>query len=118
MSPLQTKQNITAALAGFAAEPLAQAATTLFESLVLVRRATGKSPSRQPFATIEKLLVELCFEARNLQLMGLSDSHPMVANLAGTNRIQMGTLLSHAAERKLHVEKLLEEENQLIPPFQ
>lgn len=89
----------------------------LRERTVVVRRESRKSPSKQPFAPIEKLLVELCFEARDLQLMALSEFHTMLANLAGANRIQMGTLLSYAAERKLPLEQLFGDKNQLIPPF-
>jgi len=87
------------------------------ERTVVVRRESRKSPSKEPFAPIEKLLVELCFEARDLQLMALSDFHSMLANLAGTRRIQMATLLNYAAERKLPLTELFGEKNQLIPPF-
>lgn len=87
------------------------------ERTVVVRRESRKSPSKEPFAPIEKLLVELCFEARDLQLMALPEFHTMLANLAGTSRIQMGTLLSYAAERKLPLEHIFGDKNQLIPPF-
>jgi hypothetical protein len=87
------------------------------ERTLVVRRESRKSPSKEPFASIEKLLVELCFEARDLQLMALPEFHTMLANLAGTSRIQMGTLLSYAAERKLPLEQLFGDNNQLIPPF-
>jgi hypothetical protein len=87
------------------------------ERTLVVRRESRKSPSKQPFAPIEKLLVELCFEARDLQLMALPEFHTMLASLAGTNRIQMGTLLSYAAERKLPLQQLFGDRNQLIPPF-
>jgi hypothetical protein len=87
------------------------------ERTVVVRRESRKSPSKQPFAPIEKLLVELCFEARDLQLMALPEFHTMLANLAGTNRIQMGTLLSYAAERKLPLQQLFDVMYQICPPF-
>jgi hypothetical protein len=87
------------------------------ERTVVVRRESRKSPSKEHIAPIEKLLVELCFETRDLQLMALSEFHTMLANLAGTNRIQMATLITYAAERKLALTELFGEENQLIPPF-
>lgn len=87
------------------------------ERTVVVRRESRKSPSKDSFAPIEKLLVELCFEARDLQLLALPEFHTMLANLAGTNRIQMGTLLSYAAERKLPLEQFFGDRNKLIPPF-
>lgn len=90
---------------------------TVRERTVVVRRESRKSPSKESFAPIEKLLVELCFEARDLQLMALPEFHTMLANLAGTSRIQMGTLLSYAAERKLPLKQLFGDRNQLIPPF-
>src|SRR5439155_21478509 len=37
------------------------------ERTVVVRRESSKSPSKEPFAAIEELLVELCFEARGLR---------------------------------------------------
>jgi hypothetical protein len=49
---------------------------------VVVRRESRKSPSAEPVATIEKLLVELCFEARDLQLMAMPEFHTMLKNLA------------------------------------
>lgn len=87
------------------------------ERTVVVRRESRKSPSKEHIAPIEKLLVELYFEARDLQLMALPEFHTMLGNLAGTQRIQMATLLSYAAERKLPVKELFGERNQLIPPF-
>jgi hypothetical protein len=41
------------------------------ERTVVVRSESRKSPSKTPVAPIEKILVELCFEARDLQIMGL-----------------------------------------------
>ena len=87
------------------------------ERTVVVRRESRKSPSKEPLAPIEKLLVELCFEARDLRLMAATDFHAMLANLAGTQRIPMATMLDYAAERKLPLGILFGEENQLIPPF-
>ena len=87
------------------------------ERTVVVRRESRKSPSKEPFAPVEKLLVELCFEVRDLRLMSLSDFHTMLVNLAGTRRIQVATLLSYAAERKLPLKQLFGDKNQLIPPF-
>jgi len=87
------------------------------ERTVVVRRESRKSPSSEPCAPIEKLLVELCFEARDLRLMAAADFHTMLANLAGTHRIPMALLVSHAAGRKLPPVKLFGNDNQLIPPF-
>ena len=84
---------------------------------VVVRRESRKSPSKEPCAPIEKLLVELCFEARDLRLMASQEFHTMLANLAGTNRIQMGTLLKYAGDRKLSAGMLFGGQNQLTPPF-
>jgi hypothetical protein len=87
------------------------------ERTVVVRRESSKTPSREHLAPIEKLLVELYFEARDLDLMSLSDFHAMLANLAGSRRIQMATALSYAVERKLPLQQLFGESNQLTPPF-
>jgi hypothetical protein len=87
------------------------------ERTVVVRRESRKSPSKEPLAPIEKLLVELYFEARDLQLMALSEFYTMLGNLAGRRRIQMATLLSYAAERKLPLKEFFGDRNQLIPPF-
>lgn len=87
------------------------------ERTVVVRRENRKSPSKEPQASIEKLLVDLYFEARDLQLMSVSEFHTMLANLAGTRRIQMATMLKYAGDRELPPEMLLGEENQLTPTF-
>ena len=62
------------------------------ERTVVVRRVSRKCPSKESVAPIEKLLVELCFEARDLRLMATADFHTMLANLAGTQRIPMALL--------------------------
>lgn len=87
------------------------------ERTVVVRSESRKSPSKTPVAPIEKILVELCFEARDLQIMGLGEFQTMLANLAGTHRIPMAKLLSYAGARKLPLRQLFGEANQLIPPF-
>jgi hypothetical protein len=87
------------------------------ERTVVVRRESSKSPSREHLAPIEKLLVELYFEARDLDLMSPADFHAMLANLAGYRRIQMATLLKYAGDRKLQPTALLGDKNQLTPPF-
>jgi hypothetical protein len=88
------------------------------ERTLVVRRESRKSPSTEHIAPVEKLLVELCFEARDLQLMAMSDYHAMLANLAGTKRIQMATMLKYAGDRKLQPEALLGDPNPLTPPFE
>jgi hypothetical protein len=88
------------------------------ERTVVVRRESRKSPSKDPFAPIEKLLVELCFESRDLQFMALAEFHTALANIAGTQRIQMATMLKYANERKLPPDLLFGANNQLTPPFQ
>jgi len=75
-------------------------------------RARQKNPS-----PIEKLLVDLLFEVRDLQLMAMPEFHTLVANLAGMQRIQVATLLKYASERKLSPSLLFGELNQLTPPF-
>ena len=87
------------------------------ERTLVVRRESSKTPSRERFAPIEKILVELYFEARDLDLMSISDFHAMLANLAGSRRIRMATLLKYAGDRKLPPLALLGDCNQLTPPL-
>ena len=87
------------------------------ERTVVVRREPRKSPAKEPLAPIEKVLVDLYFEVRDLRLMALADFHDMLANLAGNRRIEMALLVSYATERKLPIGKLLGKNNQLNPPF-
>jgi hypothetical protein len=86
------------------------------ERCVVLRRASRKNTDPGPFASIESLLVDLFFEVRDLRLMALEDFHTMLANLAGTRRIAIGSLLSYAAERRITPDRLLGAGNQLIPP--
>jgi hypothetical protein len=88
---------------------------TLRERTVVVRRESSKTRSKDPLAPIEKLLVDLYFEVRDLNLMAMEDYHAMLTNLAGTQRITMALLASYAAERKLTLDDILGKENQLIP---
>ena len=88
------------------------------ERTVMVRREPRKSPSKDSLAPIEKLLVDLYFEARDLRLMALSDFHAMLTNLAGNRRIEMASLISYATERKLPLDELLGDKNKLTPPFE
>ena len=87
------------------------------ERTVVVRSESRKSPSKTPVAPIEKILVELCFEARDLHIIGLGEFYTMLANLAGTHRIPMAKLVSYAGARKLALRQLFGDANQLIPPF-
>jgi hypothetical protein len=86
------------------------------ERSVVIRRASSKNRARAHIAPIETLLVELYFEARDLGLMSEDDYHAMLANLAGTRRINMAMFLSYAAERKLEPGVLFGEVSQLFPP--
>jgi hypothetical protein len=87
------------------------------ERTAVVRRESRNRPSEEPLAPIEKLMVELCFEVRDLQLMALPEFHMMLASVASAHRIQMATLFSYAAERKPPLEELFGPGNQLTPPF-
>lgn len=84
---------------------------------MVVRRESRKSPLQSRLAPIEKILVDLWFEARDLQLMSPADFHAMLANLAGSRRISMATLIRYAASRKLPLAEFLGAENQLMPPI-
>jgi len=87
------------------------------ERTVVIRKASSKSRPPERLASIERLLVELYFERRDLALMSEEDYHAMIGNLAGTRRIRISLLLSYAAERKLEISDLLGADNQLIPPI-
>jgi len=86
------------------------------ERTVVIRKASRKSRPLERLASIERLLVELCFERRDLALMSEEDYHAMISNLAGTRRIRIALFLSYAAERKLEPVELLGTGNQLITP--
>jgi hypothetical protein len=85
------------------------------EGTVVIRKASGKNRPLERLASIERLLVELYFERRDLGLMSEEDYHAMISNLAGTRRIKVSLLLSYATERKLEPTGILGEDNQLIP---
>ncbi len=84
---------------------------------VVIRRSSVKNRARDHVAPIENLLVELYFESRDLGFMATDEYHAMLANLAGTRRINMATLLSYARERKLQPGLLFRPDDQLIPPM-
>ncbi|MBI1783790.1 hypothetical protein HYR69_01480, partial [Candidatus Sumerlaeota bacterium] len=71
------------------------------ERTVIIRPAISRAPVEGKYATIEKILVDLYVEAQSLPILDLGEFHRLVANLAGQERISVGTLVHYAARRKV-----------------
>ena len=77
------------------------------DKTVVVRPAVSRSPADGHFATIDKILVDLCVEADALRLMDAGEYQRLVANLAGRERIPVGSLLQYAARRGVKPQAVL-----------
>lgn len=107
-------ESVTEALrdAGWSAwlNPTQQEAVKSFrvtEKTVVVRPAVSRAPVDGKFASIEKLLVDLCVESAAMQRMDAGEYQRLVANLAGSARISVGTLAHYAERRSLKPEAVL-----------
>jgi len=99
-------------VAGWSAflNPTQQEVTKSFrvtEKTVVVRPAVSRAPVDGKFASVEKLLVDLHVESTALQLMDAGEYQRIVANLAGSARISVGTLAQYAERRSQRVEDVL-----------
>lgn len=90
---------------------------TVRERTVIVRRKASTSLSKGMYAPIEQILVDLLIESRDLKFMSLSDYHEMLANLVGTKRISMATMICYARKRKQNDMDIFGKNNQLTPLF-
>lgn len=80
----------------------------LAEKTVVVRPAVSRAPVDGKYATIEKILVDLCAEAAALRLLDAGEYHQrLVANLAGRERISVATLAQYAERRNLKLSEVL-----------
>jgi hypothetical protein len=77
------------------------------EKTIVVRPAVSRAPVDGKFASIEKILVDLCVEGPALQLLDAGEYQRLVANLAGRNRIAVGTLAHYAERRSVKLEAVL-----------
>ena len=85
-------------------------AKKLFEirkNTVVVRPGISKEPVNWHQATIEKILVDFWFEARDLQITDVSECRKICLNAITAGRISMSSLKSYAERRKLNLEVLL-----------
>ena len=77
------------------------------DSTVVVRPAVSRAPVDGKYATIEKILVDLCAEMAGLRLLDLGEYQRLVVNLANTNRISVAALAEYAKRRSLKLQDVL-----------
>jgi hypothetical protein len=77
------------------------------EKTVVVRPVVSRAPVDGKYATIEKILVDLCAEAAALRLLDAGEYQRLVANLASRDRISVGTLAQYAKRRNLKLQEVL-----------
>ena len=77
------------------------------DKTVVVRPAVSRAPVDDKYATVEKILVDLCAETASLQLLDAGEYQRLVANLAGRERISVATLAQYAERRGLKLETVL-----------
>jgi hypothetical protein len=74
---------------------------------VVVRPAVSRAPVDGKYATIEKILVDLCAEIVALRLLDAGEYQRLVVNLANSERISVATLAEYAKRRNLKVQEVL-----------
>jgi len=72
---------------------------------VVIRPSISREPVDGHVARIEKILVDLLVEARELKLMDVEECYRVRSNVLESGRVDIATLLSYAKRRKLRVEK-------------
>ena len=77
------------------------------DSTVVVRPAVSRAPVDGKYATIEKILVDLCAEIAGLRLLDAGEYQRLVVNLVTTNRISVATLAEYAKRRSLKLQEVL-----------
>ncbi len=77
------------------------------DKTVVVRPAVSRAPVDGKYATIEKILVDVCAEIASLQLLDAGEYQRLVANLAGRERISVATLAQYAKRRNLKLQEVL-----------
>jgi hypothetical protein len=77
------------------------------DKTVVVRPAVSRAPVDDKYATIEKILVDLCAETAALRLLDAGEYRRLVVNLAGNERISVGALAQYAERRNLNLEEVL-----------
>lgn len=77
------------------------------DKTVVVRPAVSRAPAEAGFAKIEKILVDLRVEVGALRFFDEGEYQRLVANLAGQNRISVGTLAGYARRRSVRLESIL-----------
>ena len=77
------------------------------DKTVVVRPAVSRAPVDGKYATIEKILVDLCTETVSLRLLDAGEYQRLVVNLANSERISVATLAEYAKRRNLKVQEIL-----------
>lgn len=77
------------------------------DKTVVVRPAVSRAPVDGKYATIEKILVDLCAEIAALRLLDAGEYQRLVVNLANSERISVATLAEYAKRRNLRVQEVL-----------
>lgn len=77
------------------------------DKTVVVRPAVSRAPVDGKYATIEKILVDLCAETTALPLLDTGEYQRLVVNLAGHERISVAKLDQYAKRRNLKLQEVL-----------
>jgi len=92
----------------------AQRFVQIKERTVILRPEHSKAPEGHPYASIEKLLVELRGELDVLKLIDVGEFHHLAGEVLRQGRIQISALLSYAEARLFTVEDMLGAEQSII----
>ncbi len=75
------------------------------EKTVVIRPMISREPVDGHFALIEKMLVDLLVEVRQLPLMDEGEYNIVRSNILESGRVDVGTLISYAKRRNVKIDK-------------
>jgi len=87
------------------------------ENTIIIRPLPTRSPVDNHAAEIEKLLVDLRMELKNLPLMTVDEFKAMARNTITSERVNMAEMLSYAKRRQLPLSELVDDPECIISNF-
>jgi len=70
------------------------------DKTVVIRPTISEGPLDGKFATIEKIIVDLCVESMHLNILDIHELQRLTLNLIQAGRVSMGTLARYAEHRR------------------
>ena len=90
---------------------------TVREKTVVIRPSISRQPVLNKLATIEKLLVDLYIESKELPIMDTGEYLRMLENLICSQRVSISKLIKYAERRNVNIKELINQGEHTIATF-